>query len=104
MVKHYQQLEREKARALRRTQWWQGLLQAGRCHYCGTEVGRQALTVDHIVPLARGGRSTRGNMVPACKPCNSAKKWQTPVEIALGQNRQPSLGDLAELHEVAEQQ
>jgi hypothetical protein len=32
------------------------------------------LTMDHVVPLARGGKSTKGNVVPACKPCNNKKK------------------------------
>jgi 5-methylcytosine-specific restriction endonuclease McrA len=31
--------------------------------------------MDHRVPLVRGGRSTKGNLVAACKACNSAKKY-----------------------------
>ncbi|MBN2809739.1 MAG: HNH endonuclease [Deltaproteobacteria bacterium] len=75
--------EREKARQLRRTQYWQGLLQKGVCHYCGRSFPPQALTMDHVVPLARGGRSVRGNIVPCCKACNNQKKYRTPVEIVL---------------------
>jgi 5-methylcytosine-specific restriction protein A len=37
--------------------------------------------MDHIVPLVRGGRSTKGNVVPSCKACNTDKKhklaWET---------------------------
>lgn len=36
--------------------------------------------MDHRVPLVRGGRSTRGNLVAACKPCNTAKKYLLPAE------------------------
>jgi len=36
--------------------------------------------MDHRVPLVRGGRSTRSNAVPACKPCNSAKQHLLPIE------------------------
>ncbi len=36
--------------------------------------------MDHIVPLARGGQSTRGNVAPACKSCNSRKKYLLPME------------------------
>lgn len=72
--------ERQKARDLRRTQWWRNRLAAGRCHYCGTSVPAGELTLDHIVPLVRGGRSTKGNCVPACKPCNTAKKDLLPTE------------------------
>ena len=32
------------------------------------------LTMDHLVPLSRGGKSIRANLVPACKECNNKKK------------------------------
>ncbi len=71
---------RDKARALRRSQWWKRRLAAGICHYCGRQVGARKLTMDHVVPLIRGGRSTRGNVVPACKACNTKKQQLLPVE------------------------
>ena len=43
-----------------------------RCAYCGTKP--DVLTMDHIVPLARGGTHTADNIVPACGPCNMHKK------------------------------
>jgi len=72
--------ERDKARELRRSQWWRNRIAAGRCHYCGAATPAKELTLDHVVPLVRGGLSTRGNCVPACKPCNSAKQSLLPVE------------------------
>jgi 5-methylcytosine-specific restriction endonuclease McrA len=36
--------------------------------------------MDHIVPLIREGKSTRGNCVPACRECNSRKKYLLPIE------------------------
>jgi 5-methylcytosine-specific restriction protein A len=38
--------------------------------------------MDHIVPLSRGGKSKKGNIVPACKECNNRKKTLLPVEWA----------------------
>ncbi len=75
-------IRREKARAreLRRSSWWKRRVAAGRCGYCGRAVPPRALTMDHRVPLVRGGRSTRGNLVPACKACNDAKRYLLPVE------------------------
>ncbi len=75
-------LRREKARAreLRRSAWWKRRITAGVCHYCGRQVGATALTMDHLVPLIRGGRSVRGNAVPACKDCNSKKQSLLPWE------------------------
>ena len=72
--------ERRKARELRASQWWKRRLAKGRCHYCGQSVAPDDLTMDHIVPVARGGRSTRGNVVPACRPCNTRKKQLLPME------------------------
>jgi 5-methylcytosine-specific restriction endonuclease McrA len=69
-------VRREKARAreLRGTAWWRRRVAAGVCHYCRRSVGAGALTADHVVPLIRGGRSIRANMVPCCKECNSKKQ------------------------------
>jgi len=72
--------ERAKARALRQSQWWKRRIADGVCYYCRRSIGHRALTMDHLVPLGRGGRSTRGNVVPACKECNSKKKSLVPVE------------------------
>jgi len=77
--------EREKARVLRKGVWWQQQVQAGVCHYCGKKVGAAALTLDHVVPVARGGTSTRGNVVPACGACNKTKKYLTPAEQILAE-------------------
>lgn len=72
--------ERQKARALRQTQWWKRRCAKGRCHYCGQRIPAADLTMDHIVPVARGGKSTKGNVVPACKSCNTKKKQLLPME------------------------
>lgn len=72
--------EKAKARRLRKTSWWDRQIQPGVCHYCGCKVGRENLTMDHVVPLIRGGRSTKGNIVPACKACNTKKKYLLPLE------------------------
>ena len=75
--------EREKAQKLRKTQWWLTLLNRGICHYCSRKFLARELTMDHIVPIARGGTSTQGNIVPACRECNRDKKLETPAERLL---------------------
>jgi len=72
--------EKARARELRQSGWWKRRIADGRCHYCGREVGTRRLTLDHVVPLIRGGKSVRGNVVPACKDCNSAKRSLLPWE------------------------
>ncbi|HMA80189.1 MAG TPA: HNH endonuclease, partial [Candidatus Binatia bacterium] len=39
------------------------------------------LTMDHLVPIIRGGKSTKGNVVPSCKNCNSARQHRLPFEV-----------------------
>jgi len=75
--------EREKARELRKTDWWRALVSKGECHYCHRQVGAANLTLDHVIPVARGGKSVRSNCVPCCKDCNSKKKAYTPAEQIL---------------------
>jgi 5-methylcytosine-specific restriction endonuclease McrA len=72
--------ERQKARELRKSQWWKRRCSAGVCHYCGGKVAPRELTMDHIVPIARGGKSTKGNVAPSCKGCNNRKKHELLME------------------------
>jgi 5-methylcytosine-specific restriction endonuclease McrA len=72
--------EKAKGRELRNSQWWKNLRGQGQCHYCRQRIPPADLTMDHIVPVVRGGRSTKGNVVPCCKECNSRKKYLLPLE------------------------
>ncbi len=72
--------ERAKARELRKTQWWKRKCSSGICYYCGKQFKAKDLTMDHIVPIIRGGKSTKGNVVPVCKACNDKKKYLLPIE------------------------
>ncbi len=72
--------EREKSRELRKSRWWQNRLALGGCHYCGGSFSPEELTMDHLVPVSRGGKASRNNVVPACKECNSRKKYLLPIE------------------------
>ena len=75
--------ERARARELRASQWWKNQLATGICHYCGGKFPPGELTMDHVIPVARGGKSDRGNVVPCCKTCNQSKKFLTPAERIL---------------------
>ncbi|MGC9141467.1 MAG: HNH endonuclease [Caldimicrobium sp.] len=72
--------EKRKARELKKTRWWRRKVERGICYYCGRRVSPEDLTMDHKIPLSRGGLSTRENIVPACKECNSKKKNLSPWE------------------------
>lgn len=58
----------------------------GCCVYCGS---REDLTLDHVIPQSRGGKSTWTNLVTACKKCNAKKGDYTPEEANMPLPYQP---------------
>ena len=83
--KNTQHIRREKSKALKlkNSQWWKNEISKGICYYCKGKFSPKDLTMDHIVPLSRGGKSTKGNVVPCCKACNNKKKYLTPADMHL---------------------
>jgi len=74
--------ERRKARELRQSSWWKQQVGQGVCHHCGQRFSKELLTMDHLVPISRGGKSTKKNCVVSCKKCNTEKGHLFPVERA----------------------
>ncbi len=61
------------------------------CQYCGER--DHPLTVDHIIPKSRGGKTSWANIVVACKPCNLQKGSRTAVEAGMKILKKPSRPD-----------
>ena len=57
-----------------------------RCQYCGTH---DNLTLDHVLPKSRGGKTNWDNLATACKRCNSRKGDYTPEEAAMPLRQRP---------------
>lgn len=72
--------ERAKARTLRKTRWWKQRLARGDCYYCGRHFSPDELSMDHIVPIIRGGKTTKNNVAAVCKECNNKKRYLLPME------------------------
>ena len=53
------------------------------CAYCRKYLKASELTVDHVIPVSRGGRSTWGNTVTACARCNQRKADRMPHEAGM---------------------
>jgi len=53
-----------------------------RCAYCGDR-GDRTMTVDHVLPSSRGGRSAWDNLVACCSDCNNRKRDRTPEEARM---------------------
>jgi 5-methylcytosine-specific restriction endonuclease McrA len=49
------------------------------CVWCGRELWRRDLTVEHVVPRSRGGHTTADNVLVACRPCNR-RRGSRPVD------------------------
>lgn len=56
------------------------------CQYCGST---KDLTLDHVIPRSRGGRTSWDNLITACKPCNSKKGDLTPEEAGMPLMQEP---------------
>jgi len=59
------------------------------CQYCGADLQQERLTIDHVVPISRGGESNWENCVLACRRCNGRKANNTPREANMRLRRPP---------------
>lgn len=59
------------------------------CQYCGVRPHARELTMDHVMPRAKGGATRWGNVVAACRPCNHKKGSRTPEEARMALLRHP---------------
>ena len=59
------------------------------CQFCGSAFPASELTLDHVMPRSRGGRSTWENLVACCYTCNNQKGDRTPEEAGLKLQRRP---------------
>lgn len=59
------------------------------CQYCGKQPGPDELTIDHVFPKSKGGKSTWENCVLACVACNKAKADRTPEQAGLKLRKVP---------------
>lgn len=57
------------------------------CCYCGTKA--KHLTLDHVIPKSRGGKTDFENCVASCRPCNHKKGGRTPSEAAMHLKKRP---------------
>lgn len=79
----HQKIEKAKAREMRQSVWWKQVLGKGKCYHCEKQFKAELLTMDHLIPIARGGKTDKKNCVPSCKDCNTKKGYKTRAEIAM---------------------
>lgn len=79
----HQKKEKAKARELRQGVWWKQVVGKGICYHCEQRFKAGDLTMDHLVPISRGGKTDKKNCVPSCKDCNTKKGYKTRAELAM---------------------
>lgn len=57
-----------------------------RCRWCGCDLNFETCTLDHVIPLGKGGHSGDDNVCLACDPCNKEKRDTMPVRVLPAQS------------------
>ncbi len=52
----------------------------GECQYCGS---KRHLTIDHVIPKSKGGKTNWTNLITACNRCNVNKGDKTPEQAGM---------------------
>lgn len=76
-IRHRVRRFRQKARSpiFERDNWT--------CRYCGRKLSLEECTIDHVIPLVKGGTEEPDNLVTACHRCNMIKNSRTPEEAGM---------------------
>jgi 5-methylcytosine-specific restriction endonuclease McrA len=86
LLSRYDKMPQHKIHFSRRTIYKRD---ANTCQYCGCQPGTEELTIDHVMPRSRGGKTTWENCVLACVGCNSRKADRTPEEAKMVLRKKP---------------
>jgi 5-methylcytosine-specific restriction endonuclease McrA len=86
VLTHYAGMPTQKATFSRRNLYKRD---RNTCQYCGARPGTSELSIDHVTPRSRGGRSLWENCVLACVRCNSKKAAHLPQEAGMHLLRTP---------------
>lgn len=58
------------------------------CYWCSTPLEVHTVTLDHLIPVSRGGTNKKGNQVLSCKKCNEGRSNRTAFDIIAEELRQ----------------
>jgi len=60
------------------------------CQYCSCKLNANTATLDHVLPVSRGGGDSWSNLVASCKKCNAKKSDRTPKEANMKLLKEPA--------------
>lgn len=83
-AEHKRRAQKKNCHAPATTQQVKNLLSISkRCAYCGVKFcAKNPATLEHIIPLSKGGSHSRDNLAAACQKCNTSKSAKDPIEYA----------------------
>lgn len=87
VLNHFDKIPRQLAKFTQNNIWERDNFT---CQYTGKKLTKKSGNIDHVIPRARGGKSTWDNCVLAHKDVNSKKANKTPEEIGLKLLKKPS--------------
>ncbi|MGE0763100.1 MAG: HNH endonuclease [Bdellovibrionales bacterium] len=70
------------------------------CQYCHKKIAEKRLTIDHVLPLSKGGRHEWTNVVAACSACNNKKGCRTPDQANMRLLKSPTVPKWLPSHEL----
>lgn len=68
-----------------------------KCGYCGCN---DELTIDHVIPISRGGKTEFDNCIACCIKCNTKKKDRTPTESRMYLQKRPYAPTISEFFRI----
>lgn len=83
---HFDKVPKQRVRLNRRNLFARD---GNKCQYCGKLFPTSELSVDHVIPSCRGGKTTWDNVVCACVRCNVRKGGRTPKEANMKLTKEP---------------
>jgi 5-methylcytosine-specific restriction endonuclease McrA len=57
------------------------------CRYCGVITGRKTRSIDHMLPLSKGGKHSIKNIALCCRNCNQRKGNKTLIEFIISEKQ-----------------
>lgn len=75
---------------------------AFKCQYCGRSAPDVILEVDHIVPVAEGGKNDLLNLITSCRECNRGKGKRNLADTSIIDKQKKQLDDLNAIREQTE--
>jgi 5-methylcytosine-specific restriction endonuclease McrA len=80
VYKSNRRLKNKSVRFSRKNVW---IRDEGRCQYCNNDVALKDLTLDHVIPKTRGGKTEWANVVTCCYRCNQKKSDKTVAQAGM---------------------